>query len=332
MSTCHTHSASLTTPATVATSAYTYHTQFTTTITRTSAIEVTVNGTSTTSTETIYEETTATTTIPAQTLLTSATVNSTLGTLTITTTFCVSGTPIETFTAYTENSTSLNSNKTSSSAISLYPTQVDCYNSLVTGFTHLLSVIASNNATITLYPSEPATVITTTLTHTDFVKLSPSIPSHTTVSTVASPIEAKTTSRLSSSCQVGETTLTYDQKCAPTNLISAVDTGEIVSLVPYSTIASVHVPDSKDPSACCQLCQDSAKDGCAGLSDQKGGGDCTLYFSGQRTGNVSTTGGGQCGVAFDYWRQYHEPEANLSRPLLVQSGCGIIRPEGVEVP
>lgn len=321
-SSCHTHSASLTTSAPIATSAYTYHTEFTTTSTMYWPVVVTVTGSSTTGTSVVYEETTVTTTIPAQTLATSLITSSTVGTVTIISTFCVSGTPIVTETVYTGTYNPPNSTNTFSPFSSLHPTQVDCYESLITGYTQLLNVSASYNLTITLHPSVPATIITTTSTHTDFVNLSPSKPSYSVVETVTSPAVAQTTSRISSSCHLGETALTYDQKCAPSNLISTVGGSDIATLSLYSTIIPVSVPNRRDPSACCQLCQDKARDGCAAVSDQKGGGNCILYFAEQSFGNTSSAAGGaQCGVAFDYERLYRLP-TNIS--LVVQSGCGTI--------
>lgn len=130
---------------------------------------------------------------------------------------------------------------------------------------------------------------------------------------------------LSTACE--ETfTSTYDAKCAPTNLISAIDGVGLVSGSYAAGSAVQYGPDvpgdqyHADPSLCCQLCLDN--DGCgASMAGPAFDSACGLLYV------LNATSGGPAYGDFVF---SYQTEAGVvpGESLIVQAGAGLIAYEG----
>lgn len=130
---------------------------------------------------------------------------------------------------------------------------------------------------------------------------------------------------IKTACQPTYTT-TYVAKCAPTNLVGAINNVGLVSGQYADGTAVNYGPEDlndqyhRDPSLCCQLCQDNK--GCGASLWGPGPGACGLYF----TPANATVGGTECG---DFVLSYQSQDSVLAgQGLIVQSGCGLIEYAG----
>lgn len=141
---------------------------------------------------------------------------------------------------------------------------------------------------------QPATTTTLTLTLTQAINSTAAATRCTTTTTTVGSATATTTQHL---------------KCAPSNLISAVN-GHGIGQTQGQTFG---LAPGSDPSACCQLCLDTP--GCAASEDDPKAGNCLLW----------STSGPACGLGL----QYSDGGRGLlpGQGYFVQSGCGTVAAE-----
>lgn len=155
--------------------------------------------------------------------------------------------------------------------------------------------------------------------------LSPNTLQTTVTSTATSYQVAHTVDTISTACEATYTT-TYDAKCAPTNIIGAINNVGLVADTYAAGIAVTYGPDvpgdqyHSDASLCCQLCLDN--NGCgASMAAPAFDAACGLLYVWN-----STSGGPEYG---DYVFSYQTEEGVVpGESLIVQSGAGLITYEG----
>lgn len=234
---------------------------------------------------------------------------STLINMTLTSTICAGVSPITTVTSYTGTFTP-------STTVTAYPTAVTCINeftSLITLWPYVYYPTSTDTYT-------PATTIATstlirTVTLTTFLPATE--PDQTITVSQTSYVVGSARATTTIDCSTTQTT-TLDAKCAPTNLIGAIDgTNGIYVLTAGPGTASTFglLEDGLDPSLCCQRCLDT--EGCAGEAASPASGNCFLYFT-----NTTSTADGQCGEAFSYGTNGDTGGADSE--FIVQSGCGVV--------
>jgi hypothetical protein len=169
-----------------------------------------------------------------------------------------------------------------------------------------------------------ATTETSTITWGVSTVYATTITKTTTSYTVASSIKT-----IKTACEPTYTT-TYAAKCAPTNLVRAINNVGLVSGEYADGTAVSYGPNDDedqyhhDPSLCCQLCQDNK--GCGASMWGPGPGACGLYY----TPANATVGGAECG---EFVLNYQSEEGVLAgQSLILQSGCGLIEYAGHHVP
>jgi hypothetical protein len=149
----------------------------------------------------------------------------------------------------------------------------------------------------------------------------------TSTSTVTSYTVASNVETISTACEATYTT-TYAAKCAPTNLVGAINDVGLVSGQYADGTAVSYGPDvdddqyHHDPSLCCQLCQNNA--GCGASMWGPGPGACGLYYA---PANASV-GGAECG---EFVLSFGTEAGRIAgESLVIQSGCGLIEYIGPE--
>ncbi|KAI0864756.1 hypothetical protein F4860DRAFT_379948 [Xylaria cubensis] len=229
-------------------------------------------------TVTLYTAVAYTFTVPTITVPTStsyAQVWKTVATGTFADTVCANGAKPTTVTEYTGTYTPISGQVTTVPAT--YPVSALCATG-TTYFNILLPTITTGSAvTTTTTPTIHVTSYTTTSTSTIIYG---TVTSYlTTVSstiTTYTPHAVTTTSTVA--CPEETVTKTLDARCAPTNLIGAIN-GEGIRSGRYADRVSViytrEEPWATDYTACCQACIDN--EGC-GAADS-GFGACGLYYS-----------------------------------------------------
>ena len=148
----------------------------------------------------------------------------------------------------------------------------------------------------------------------------------TVTSTYTSLVVASLDKTISIKCQPTVTT-TYAAKCAPTNLINAINDRGLVSgdyarnvAVSYKGVYD-NDPLYFDPSLCCQVCQDNK--GCGASYWGPGPGACGVLFAPAN----ATVGGAQCG---EFFLSFHSEERRAAgQGLIYQAGCGLLEYAGV---
>lgn len=172
--------------------------------------------------------------------------------------------------------------------------EVDCLKQETTFLISTSTVVSTGTTT-----GKPSTIYLTstyldpisTLTHT----LTPPSPEFATCTTTLTPTM----------------TTTQNVKCAPTNLLSSLDGYGITQTQAQGNVTEGLAPGS-DPSACCQLCIDTA--GCAAIADDVSAGNCFLYY---------TTP--SCGLGFLY---AGDSGTRAGGGFFVQTGCGSVQAIG----
>lgn len=114
-------------------------------------------------------------------------------------------------------------------------------------------------------------------------------------------------------------TVTYDARCAPTNLISERDgRGVGIRVIPRNWTFPLAGIQAVDAGTCCQLCVSNP--GCA-VSEWKLGwnGGCYLYYWNHDDKNTGTS---SCGGVMEYYGNVH---ALPRQGSFVQRGCGELK-------
>jgi hypothetical protein len=148
----------------------------------------------------------------------------------------------------------------------------------------------------------------------------------TVTKTFTEYVVASSNKFISTACKATETT-TYAAKCAPTNLINAINDRGLVSGSYASDTAvsykGVYDDDALyyDPSLCCQICQDNK--GCGASYWGPGPGACGILFAPAN----ATVGGAKCD---EFILSFHSEERRaVGSGLIYQSGCALIEYAGV---
>ncbi|KAI1165774.1 hypothetical protein F5B18DRAFT_147477 [Nemania serpens] len=240
----------------------------------------------------------------------------TVATGTFAATVCANGAKPATVTKYTGTYVPISGQVTTVPAS--YPVSAVC----ATGTTYyniLLPTVTSGAAvTATVTPTTTLTSYTTTSTSTYIYYTETSYL--TTVSTTITsytPLGVTKTSTVA--CPEATVTKTLDARCAPTNLIGAIN-GEGIRSGRYADRVSViytrEEPWASDYTACCQACIDS--EGCG--AQDSGFGACGLLFS------ATVQGEPIC----DAWilSFTSSPNAYPGQSLVYSTGCGLISYDG----
>jgi hypothetical protein len=291
-------------------------------ITTPSVIRVTAKTTVTVTerTSTAFSDVVSTVTVPAWT--TWKRVDSVFATATWPLTVCTNGVKPKTKTVYTGTYKPMPGQATTVPKV--YPTEVICSGGLTTQWiAH--PIVTAGLQTVTITPTSTATAYTTTITST-WVWFTTTIYLTTLTSTATTYTVTTTNKVISTACKPTFTT-TYAAKCAPTNLVSAINNRGLVS-GDYAddTAVSYGRNDDNDqyhhdPSLCCQLCQDNK--GCGASYWGPGPGACGILF----TPANATTKGSTCG---EFILNFHSQEYRAAgQGLIYQSGCGLIEYAGL---
>ncbi|KAK3988775.1 hypothetical protein QBC44DRAFT_359792 [Cladorrhinum sp. PSN332] len=193
--------------------------------------------------------------------------------------------------------------------IYVYTGTTTTFTSTVTGTNYLSTTIVG---TTTLDPMAGARGYT----RTSYAKTATTTASDFYLTYATRPVTA--------ACTAVDTTLTvtYDARCAPTNLISERDGRGIgIRVIPRNWTYPLVGIQTVDASACCQLCLNNP--GCA-LSEWKKAwnGGCYLYYW-NRGGNESSLGingtSSTCGGMMEYYGDVH---ALPRQGSFIQRGCG----------
>lgn len=317
---CTTHSTRATaTPTPLPTNSFTrsFTRDETTTITSPSIVLVTGPATTYTPTVVTYIYSTIYSTFGTSTSATYVVDTSTVGTLTTTETVCTEGvSPSVTSTFYTGTYTRPDGYPTKTPH--RFPDYVNCTTDRTTHLT-VFPTITSGVTTFTINPSTPASTVTNTSTVTIYSYSAPATVTVTTSQTFYTA--AKSTATVSISCAATVTTA-YAAKCSGPNLINQVNGHGIAVIYPAPGSSFVYGGNGRDPSACCQLCQENA--GCAAFDDFPAAGNCALYFT-----NSTLKAEGQCGLAFSYGDaigQSGNPPLEAGQGSIVGTGCGNVEP------
>ncbi|KAF2770556.1 hypothetical protein EJ03DRAFT_326442 [Teratosphaeria nubilosa] len=186
------------------------------------------------------------------------------------------------------------------------PFEIDCLEKATTYRIATRTVYAAD-VTSTITASTPVRYITSTQ------KVN-ATASSTVISTVTVSASYSAVNDAASICTVttghAAATTTQHIKCAPTNLITSVD-GQGIGSVQGHANETQGIANGSDPSACCQLCVDTA--GCAASEDDQGAGNCFLYYTSSPT----------CGLGFNY---SNSSSLAAGEGFSVQTGCGYIEP------
>ncbi|KAI2643217.1 hypothetical protein GGS21DRAFT_541931 [Xylaria nigripes] len=190
-----------------------------------------------------------------------------------------------------------------------YPTQAHCTTTLVESV-DLFATHTSGVVTNMVTPSSTVPNPTTTTTKAViFNTVTEHLTTVTQTQTLYTPVSVGTTSTLSCANTV---TKTLDARCAPTNLISAIN-GEGILSGDYADrvviIDSVDGLTAKDPSLCCQTCLDNEGCGASEASDE----GCSLYYAPAKDGETVCDA-----FIFSFTS---DPEVPAGQGLIVQSGC-----------
>ncbi|KAH8892643.1 hypothetical protein GQ53DRAFT_746107 [Thozetella sp. PMI_491] len=250
-------------------------------------------------------------TVSSPTLTSFAKIVSTVATAVVPSTVCNNGVVPTTVTEYTGTYTPVSGQATT--LPSTYPTLIACAQSVTTylGLYEVVTVTKTESVTATSVVLSATATTTSTVTLGKTTVYGATVTTTTTSYTVANTLAVKTTA-----CEE-TTTTTLAAKCAPTNLIGAINGVGLVSGT-YASNSSVtygpreDTPFKADASLCCQLCEDN--EGCAGLMWSNG--VCGLLYVADGANQA------QCTEVFTF-----KTQANVvaGEGLVVQSGCGSIR-------
>jgi hypothetical protein len=188
------------------------------------------------------------------------------------------------------------------------PYGIDCLEQ-VTAYLIATSTIQGQNSVSTITASTPTVCITSTQTVNGTERVA--VPASTVTSTITAGSSTNSSSICTTTTGSAKVTTTQHIKCAPTNLISSVD-GYGIGQTQGHANETQGLADGSDPSACCQLCVDTAN--CAASEDDQGAGNCFLWYTSSPT----------CGLGFEYAKGSKNLAAGAG--FLVQSGCGYIEP------
>ncbi|KAI0975470.1 hypothetical protein F4678DRAFT_485105 [Xylaria arbuscula] len=246
-------------------------TNATVTVPRTVTVEASVV------TETILTSTAYTFTIPTLTIPTStsyAEIWKTVATGTFADTVCTNGAGPSTVTHYTGTYTPISGQVTTIPAT--YPVSALCSTGEIY-YDILLPTITTGAAVTTTVTPTRSVIGYTTATTSTIVDYTSTTYLSTVSSTITTIIPAAETTTYTVAC--AETvTRTLDARCAPTNLIGAIN-GEGIRSGRYADRVSViytrEEPWASDYTACCQACIDN--EGCG--ASESGFGACGLYYS-----------------------------------------------------
>ncbi|KAK3689241.1 hypothetical protein B0T22DRAFT_461184 [Podospora appendiculata] len=237
------------------------------------------------------------------------TATPTIATLTSTTVVCTNGvTPTSTVTVYRGHYSAIPGQNTTLPAA--FPTAVAC----TVTFTALIhvwpTVQGSGTVTSTVTPSSAGAVTSTTITET----WPTTVYRSTVLVTFGNYAVATSVATVSKACKP-KPTVTYEARCAPSNLIAEMDGQglDVVTFNPRFTFGGWADMSAGDPSKCCQLCADNR--GCVASVYWAQSNACLLGYVG---------GDERCPEAFTYHApSYWEPR--LAQIYQVGSGCGTIR-------
>ncbi|KAK3317483.1 hypothetical protein B0T19DRAFT_435075 [Cercophora scortea] len=237
------------------------------------------------------------------------TTTPTIATLTSTTVVCTNDvTPTSTATVYTGTYTAIPGQNTTLPAA--YPTSVAC----TVTFTALIhvwpTVQGTGTITSTYTPSTAGETTSTTITYT----WPTTVYRSTILVTAGNNDIAAATATVSTACEATPT-VTYEARCAPSNLIAEMDGQglDILDFNPRFSFGGWYNMSYGDPSLCCQLCADNT--GCVASVYWAQSDACLLGYVG---------GDEKCPEAFTYHApSYWQPR--LANIFQVGSGCGTIR-------
>ncbi|KAK5130713.1 hypothetical protein LTR08_001743 [Meristemomyces frigidus] len=195
-------------------------------------------------------------------------------------------------------------------AAGVKPFEVDCLEQ-VTTFLLAKSTASASATTTTVTSSAPAVYVTSTNAPSTAAQASAPQSVVTITSTITAQASSNGTSGGVCTATTGKAAATTTQhiKCAPTNLISSVD-GYGIGSTQGNANGTQGLAPGGDPSACCQLCMDTAD--CAAVEDDPAAGNCFLWYTTSPT----------CGLGFEYAKGSSDLAAGAG--FLVQSGCGTI--------
>ncbi|KAI1202474.1 hypothetical protein F5X97DRAFT_319160 [Nemania serpens] len=198
-----------------------------------------------------------------------------------------------------------------------YVTEATCGRATLTA-THLFGYTSSGTVTSTTTPKVTVTAYTTTSTSTwvwtTHITWSPTIDT-----TITSHTVVPTTKTATVACPAATITKTLDARCAPSNLLGAID-GKGIYLAQVAVnsgqIFSSGEPWGSDPSACCQACLDDKACG-ASWSGYRG---CGLFYVVDELKKQP-----QC----DAWVVSWQADGTVfpGQGYILQSGCGTVGPK-----
>ncbi|KAI0533353.1 hypothetical protein GGR58DRAFT_486991 [Xylaria digitata] len=200
----------------------------------------------------------------------------------------------------------------------IYPVSALCATG--TTYYHILLPTVTSGAPVTTAVTPTTYVVSYTATSTTTIIYNTATSYLTTISSTITTYtpHAVTTTR-TVPCTEEIVTKTLDARCAPTNLIGAIN-GEGIRSGRYADNVSViytrKEPWASDYTACCQACIDN--EGC-GASDS-GFGACGLYYS------VTPKGEPICNAFILSFTS--SPNAYPGQSLVYQTGCGQIEYDG----
>ncbi|KAI1115133.1 hypothetical protein F5Y14DRAFT_412317 [Nemania sp. NC0429] len=195
-----------------------------------------------------------------------------------------------------------------------YPTEATCGRATLT-ITALWGYTSSGTVTATYTPKVTVTSITTTSTFT-WTWTTHWVYTPTYHTTITSHTIVPATRTTTVACPAATMTRTLDARCAPSNLVGAID-GKGIYLARYAVdsgyVLSPGEPWGSDPSSCCQACLDDKACG-ASWSGYRG---CGLFYVVDEL-----KGQPQCGAWVVSWQA--DSTVIPGQGYILQSGCGIV--------